>query len=472
MSATHSARRWTFQRVALTGLLLLPGCIGLVHGFRSAPAAEPESRFIVMLKDAEPRLTALLTTGQQPDRETTERIFRQNAKLAQEAFLAEERVVALGAAHNIHPLWIVNALVMTMTPTRAGEVARNPRVQAVYPDFPVWLIDSIRSPAESRGADTLAEDGNGFTYGLKMIQVPELRRRYPQVDGRGVTVGQIDTGIYGKHVEFAGKQIHYKSFVDSSTTPSDENGHGTHISGTIFGRGAGSMAVGVAPGVTKVYVGKSFDRYGSGTGVSLMQAMEWMADPDGDPATNDAPRLVSNSWGGSAAAGEVYRAAVKKWVSLGIFPCFAAGNAGPRDRTVGIPGGYPEALAVGATDRNDKIASFSSRGPSQFDRKQYLKPDVSAPGVDVLSAWLPAGGGKDQDRQYRKLNGTSMATPHVAGVLALMYQVRPDLTVEQARRVLEETTDPLGGQSSKNNVFGTGRVNVMKLIQKLISDAP
>jgi serine protease AprX len=92
--------------------------------------------------------------------------------------------------------------------------------------------------------------------------------------------------------------------------------------------------------------------------------------------------------------------------------------------------------------------------------------------VEVHSAWLPAGSGNDQNRQYRRLNGTSMATPHAAGALALMFQVRPDLTVEQARRILEETTDPLGGQSSKNNVFGTGRINVMKLVGKLISDAP
>src|SRR5439155_24817913 len=111
--------------------------------------------------------------------------------------------------------------------------------------------------------------------------------------------------------------------------------------------------------------------------------------------------------------------------------------------TVGTPGGFLEAFGVGATDVNDAIADFSSRGPVTWDDKQYVKPDISAPGKDVTS--VKAGGG------YTAMSGTSMATPHISGILALLYQANPSMTIDQARDLLERTAQDLGEPGKDNN---------------------
>jgi len=345
----------------------------------------------------------------------------------------------------------------------------------VVPDETVDLIEpNIRLFPGSSDARS-GEDGDGFTYGLKLMRIPEFRAAYPQIDGRGVTIGQIDTGILPTHEQFAGKQILFRSFVDDTTLANDENGHGTHISGTIFGSNVVEPAIGMAPGVTKVYVAKVFTARGGATVGTLLDAMEWMADPNGDGSTADAPRLVSNSWGGPGGR-ETFRAAVQNWVRLGVFPVFAAGNSGPRAGTVGVPGGYPEALAVGAVDSGNKVASFSSRGPARYDGKDFIKPDVSAPGVGVLSAWIPKPGSgqddPDRNKNYRSISGTSMATPHVAGALTLLLQAKPDLTVEQARELIESSTRPVQGAREKNNDSGTGLLDMVLLFDNLKARFP
>ena len=143
---------------------------------------------------------------------------------------------------------------------------------------------------------------------------------------------------------------------------------------------------------------------------------------------------------------------------MGILPIFAAGNRGPKKKTIAAPGGYPHLIAVGATDITDSLGSFSSIGPSFYYRKRYTKPDISAPGVDIFSAYIDGTG-------YRKWSGTSMATPFVAGTAALVMEANPNLSVYQVEKILLESVDDLG-VNGKDNYFGEGRIDAYQAVRR------
>ncbi|MBO1912754.1 S8 family serine peptidase, partial [Microvirga sp. 3-52] len=142
------------------------------------------------------------------------------------------------------------------------------------------------------------------------------------------------------------------------------------------------------------------------------------------------------SWGSADSYRTEFLPGVQAWVAAGIFPLFAAGNDGPGPQTVGSPGSFIESFSIGATDRHDQIASFSSRGPvfwpdENGERVRHVKPEVSAPGHQIYSA-VPNGG-------YGVKSGTSMATPHVAGAIALILQSQPNLSIDEVADLLENT---------------------------------
>src|SRR5699024_4802299 len=159
------------------------------------------------------------------------------------------------------------------------------------------------------------------------------------------------------------------------------------------------------------------------------QAFEWFMAPGGDP--EKARHIVNNSWGNSNTYNTDFIEDVEAWVTTGIFPLFAAGNDGPGSETIGAPGSFPESFTIGATDVNDQIASFSSRGPVTWDGENYVKPSISAPGAEIYSAW-PGNG-------YNTISGTSMASPHATGVIALMLESAPDLSIDDIKQVLSRT---------------------------------
>lgn len=298
-----------------------------------------------------------------------------------------------------------------------------------------------------------------YTYGLQKLRIPDLRLKTASADGRGIRVGILDTGIDASHPDLKGKLLVFKDFVDRKTPPYDDHGHGTHVAGTISGGNASGTWIGVAPGV-KLIIGKIFDAGGSSTEDQIQEGMQWIADPDGNPDTNDGPNLVSNSWGGGLPSGdpanEAECKAVNAWVKLGILPVFAAGNEGPQPRTVGLPAACPAALAVGATDEKDNVASFSSRGPAVWANGSLLKPQVSAPGVRVFSS-MPGG-------KYGSMSGTSMATPHTAGVAALVYQAHPTARPEEVAKLLMAGTIDLSPNGPDQD-SGYGRLDVMKVLE-------
>lgn len=271
--------------------------------------------------------------------------------------------------------------------------------------------------------------------------------------GKGVKVALIDTGIDASHPDLKGKVVQWKDFVNNKEAPYDDFGHGTHCAGIIGGMGAASNGKykGVAPGVQFIGI-KVLGKDGSGGLSAILQGIEYAANSDA--------KVISMSLGSnehSQAVDDLVSKAVKK----GKVVVCAAGNSGPDKKTVGCPSDNPDAITVGATDKADQIASFSSRGPTKDGR---VKPDICAPGKDVISC--RATGimeNKAVDKYYLKMSGTSMACPMVSGSVALLVQKDPTLTPKEAKEILEKSSKQEGNKCP-NNDYGFGRVNVKNAI--------
>lgn len=359
------------------------------------------------------------------------------------AAVADE-LAALGLAEaGIEHLWACNAVAVDVTPEAAARIAALPGVDAV-------LASRVIPPLPVVRRAVAAAPAAGPTWSLVKMRVPEVWSQLG-LDGTGVVVGHIDTGVDPNHPDLKGKIKAFRDFVDSNNaTPKDGDGHGTHTAGTIVGGAANGTAIGVAP-KAKLVVARVLGPNGSHS-IRLIRAMQWMLDPDGNDATADAPHLVSNSWGSTLAHDPSFWLTIRSWKAAGMVPVFAAGNEGPGAKTMGAPGAYPHSFAVGATDDRDAIADFSSRGPVRWGLTNYLKPDVSAPGDGVYSA--ADGGG------YVFMSGTSMATPNVAGVVALLKQKWKAASPDQLEDLLERTARDKG-PAGKDNDFGSGIVDAL-----------
>lgn len=306
-------------------------------------------------------------------------------------------------------------------------------------------------------------------WNLKAINAYKAQR-YTKDCNNEVVVGIIDSGVDSTHSaiskNYRGNDpslaaCSWYNTINgkdgSQEKPYDDRGHGTHVCGTILGSKEKAL-LGVAPKAKWIGV-KVFDSDGETDNVKLLKAGEWIMAPNGDPTK--APKVVNNSWGGNSNDG-FFQDIVKKWRDAGIFPVFSAGNVGPfndgGDDSIGTPGAYPESYAVGAIRKDEHIAKFSLRGKSSYTNK--IKPDIVAPGVNILSC-IPG-------EKYTLYTGTSMAAPHVTGVIALMLQVNPNLTVDQIENILNETALPLKDEyytTTPNNGYGYGKVNAASAVQ-------
>ncbi|MFF2776511.1 S8 family serine peptidase [Streptomyces sp. NPDC058052] len=265
--------------------------------------------------------------------------------------------------------------------------------------------------------------------------------------GKGVKVAVLDTGVDAGHPDLAGRIAESKSFIEGQEV-ADRDGHGTHVTSTVGGSGAGSdgKEKGVAPGAT-LAVGKVLSDEGSGTESQIIAGMEWAAkDIDA--------KIVSMSLGsreGSDGTDPMAQAVNTLSAETGALFVIAAGNSGAPG-TIGSPGAADSALTVGAVDSADRAAYFTSKGPRYRD--QALKPDLSAPGVGILAARSQLTGGTGL---YTSMNGTSMATPHVAGVAALLAEKHPDWTGAQLKDALMSSSRTLDASAYD---LGAGRVDV------------
>lgn len=352
--------------------------------------------------------------------------------------------------------YINNSLVADVTPAGLRKLAMVPNIEKIYANGEIQSGEpTIRGVRSLRGSREAAS----YTYGLKDLGIEQLMTSHPEIQGQGVLVGHIDTGVDGKHPALANKvALFYDPSTNTVTTPKDSDQHGTHTAGTILGGDRKSTIIGVAPEAKLVSSGalSSYE--------NMLRAMEFMLDPDKNPNTNDRPRLISNSWNCNGAPDvELFYRAIEAWEAAGILPVFSAGNSGPNAQSITKPHEHPSVIAVGATDSAGKIASFSSRGPGIFRGQKIQKPDFTAPGVDVLSS-IPGG-------TLQAMSGTSMAAPHAAGLATLLFQVNPKLTPVQAREIMTKTSrfvdasgQPIPAQAWNAN-YGFGRLNAIEAIK-------
>ncbi|WP_297498289.1 S8 family serine peptidase [Thermococcus sp.] len=280
-------------------------------------------------------------------------------------------------------------------------------------------------------------------------------------DGSGIVVAVIDTGIDASHPDLKGKVVAWHDVVNGKTTPYDDNGHGTHVAGIIAGTGSvNSQYIGVAPGAKLVGV-KVLNGQGSGSISDIIAGVDWVVQ-NKDKYGIKVINLSLGSSQSSDGTDSLSQAVNNAWAS-GLVVCVAAGNSGPDKYTVGSPAAADKVITVGAVDSTDTIASFSSRGPTADGR---LKPEVVAPGVDIIA---PRASGTSMgtpiDDYYTKASGTSMATPHVAGAAALILQAHPTWSPDKIKTAFIETADIVAPTEIAGVAYGAGRINVYKAIK-------
>ncbi len=348
------------------------------------------------------------------------------------------------------------------------ELLKDSSVEAVVKNYTVSAQVVPNDPYYS--SSNSWSQGYADLWGLQSINAATA---WDTTTGSGSpTVAVIDTGIDRNHADISaniwtnsgetpsnGIDDDHNGYVDDvygwnwcngNNNTIDDNGHGTHVSGTIAGTGNnGSGVVGVSWS-TKLMPLKFLCASGTGSSANGALALQYAAD--------NGAKISSNSWGGSPANDQLVIDAINYEYSLGVVPIVAAGN-NTSNALDYAPSGDDRAITVAATDHNNAIASFSNTG---------IRIDVSAPGVEILSlksssASVTCTGAAIVNTNYCHISGTSMATPHVSGLAALMLAVNPSLSIEQVRQILRTTATDLG-TAGRDNTFGSGLINAASAV--------
>lgn len=337
--------------------------------------------------------------------------------------LPEQALVRAVGGEIRHTYTIVPALSASIPEAALAGLEKNPRVVRIEPVLEVYAID-----AELDNTWGVKKIGAGLVHDLGTT-------------GAGVEVAVIDSGIDYTHPDLDANYAGGYDFVNEDPYPMDDNGHGTHVAGTIAAEDNGTGVVGVAPGA-QVYGLKVLGADGSGSYDDIVAALDWIVAQNAMGATNI--QVTNNSYGSSGDPGETVRQAFDSSYAAGVLHIAAAGNSGNpagRSDSVIYPARYASAVAVAAVDSSDARASFSSTGPDV---------EVAAPGVAIPST-VPGGG-------YESWSGTSMASPHVAGTAALLIASGGATTHEAIRLRLQETAVDLG-TAGHDWKYGYGRVD-------------
>jgi len=429
---------------------------GELHpGLRERLAQAPAGATLPVILHLEAQLDLRPYTG----RDAAGQLIRDLQALAaqsQAPLLAAlaDRGLAVGA----RPFWIDNCIALRATPAQIEALRALPGLARLDYDEPV--VGEFALPAEG---------GRTPVWSQVIIRAPEVWSAHG-LDGSGIVLGSMDTGVDIGHPALAGKwrggDNSWLDLVNGQPSPYDDHGHGTHTIGTMVGGdglGPFTTDIGTAPGAQFIAV-KVLDEDNSFGSTSIVIAgAQWILDPDGDPDSDDFPQIVNNSWYFFSQTYDGYHATVAVWRAAGILPVFCLGNSGPNAATTHPPGNYDNTLGVGATTSSDLIWTFSSRGPAPAGwafPADGRKPDLSAPGASVLSS-LPGGG-------YTAWSGTSMAAPHVSATAALMLQGNADLGPAQLIGALNGSAADLGA-AGYDHSFGYGRLDAYAAVTAAIS---
>ncbi|MDG4767931.1 S8 family serine peptidase [Solwaraspora sp. WMMD406] len=484
------------------GLLAAPAAATPV-GDDAAPGAAPKTATATIA--AELRTTVAESTGERiqallmlpnPQRyptnpDTAVDQLRTHAQEVQDEVetALEERAETAGDVRVVNRFWITNMLLVEFTAdaSRLAALAALPGVQRVLPNFTLSLPDTEMTATADPAAAII--DGR-ITWGLDRIGAEKVWTELG-LDGTGVRVVTLDTGVAINHPDLVGKMATddptdptypggWMEFSSSgglvSSQPRDSSTHGTHVSGTIHGGAASGVIIGGAPGAEMAH-GLVIPG-GSGSFTQVAAGMQWAIAPT-DAAGNPAGRpadVVSMSLGAASYSAEMI-APTRAIVAAGAFPSFAIGNEdifGSCGVGSSSPGNVYEAVGVGATDIDDNVADFSCgnvvnksswASPPADWPDSWVTPDLSAPGDEVWSA--------SPDGSYRYASGTSMATPHTSAVAALLLQGAPELSVDATRTALIDTAfwDDRYADVAPDTRYGHGRIDAYAAASQVALDS-
>jgi len=393
------------------------------------------------------------------------------------AYLDQQQATGHVAAYRSY--WIFNGLAVTGDRDTLMDLAARPEVETIRANHTRHILERGSRGAGGQGnrgefspAPLLPRSPAAVGWNIARIGADRVWSEL-QITGTGSVVGSLDTGVDWTHPalrhQYRGVNgdlvDHNYNWFDATgkfpDAPGDDEGHGTHTTGTAVGGDGSANQIGVAPGARWIAF-KAFDSSGGATDADLHTGLQWMIAPTDlagrNPDPGKAPDVVNNSWGSSIGADPSFWDDIQALRAAGIVPVFSAGNDGEVGLgSIGIPASYPQSFAVGATDSEDAIADFSSQGPSFWDE---IKPDVSAPGVNIRSS--------TPDGQYRLSSGTSMAAPHVSGLVALLKAADPGLQVADLEQFIRYTALDLG-TPGPDNIFGAGRIDAYQAVRWALS---
>ena len=396
---------------------------------------------IVRVKPASLTSHGLARLEDLSDLRTTETALRRRAALSQASLREWLRLLeAEGRVREVTSFWIFNGLALAAPREVIAQLAQ--RADVLRVDLNRVLT---APPLSVSTPDNLA-----------LIGAPEVWRR--GITGQGVVVALLDTGVDAVHPDLmakwrGGSNSWFDPYGEHPDEPVDLSGHGTQVLDVILGGEANRNPIGVAPGAQWI-AAKIFDDRGRATVAAIHQALQWVLDPDGDPATSDAPQVVNNSWSfADAGCDPEFADDLRALRAAGILPVFAAGTREPVN-----PANLAGMLAVGALAEDGETLYFdSAHGPVTCDGKAALYPQLVAPGAGIPTT--------DRFGTSTTGEGTSLAAAHVSGALALLLSAHPSLTADEQMTALTMTAVDLG-QRGPDNEFGYGRVDIAAALDR------
>lgn len=382
---------------------------------------------------------------------------------------------------NYQPLYIINAvLVYSGNRSLVDSLTARGDVSQLVANHTIALESRTTTLLERVFA--FANSPEAVAWGVDRTKAPQVWSNYG-VTGQGIVVANVDSGVQWDHPALKNQYRgwdgatadHDYNWYDpyhqgpgGGTIPADVSGHGTHVMGTMVGDDGAANQIGMAPGARWIACDGGDDVSGYLLTNELLICAQWIVAPwdlsGANPDPDMRPNIVNNSWGGGPED-FWYTGAVAAWRASGIFPAFSGGNSGPSCNTVHSPGDYWHTFASAASDSSNAIAGFSSRGPSNI--YNTLKPQLTAPGVSIYSS-VPGNA-------YANYSGTSMASPHTSGAVALLWSANPELIgqIDLTAWLLQYnakpyyTTEGCGGDTNTtrpNHTWGWGLLDILAAV--------